>query len=157
MGDPILVTTAEGDKELSRLVLDKGRTLVALVPDPAKAAAESKRLDVLSANAAKTGMWSKMLSGPVVTVGAGVLPASVPSSNVATHVSVAVAEAGERESHGAQDEVTPERKIADNDADFHGLEIRVRSLYWWRLLAFVSCQVGSCHFCPKHLSSFIVS
>ena len=44
--------------------------------------AASDNLDAWTAHAAKSGMWARMLTGPIVTVGRSKLPTLVPPSNV---------------------------------------------------------------------------
>lgn len=144
-GNPILVTAAEGDREFSRLVLEKVRILSALMPTAAKAAAKTKYLDVLGANGLKTGLWSNVLCAPVVSVGAVILPRSFPCSNVSSSISRAFvgAETDTSQFSGYQDEVTPEMKVASGDAVVHGPEKSMKSLYSRSKLIVVYCNFGN--------------
>lgn len=121
VGDAVLVSGGSRDSSLAALVLNEGRTLIALEPEVAKINATSEALDALTVAAAKIGMWSRMLAGPVVTVGPNRLPIKVPPSNVAatrTEEAIrAAVDSGEVEN--------PEMKVAMGDAQAHGIEIRV--------------------------------
>lgn len=81
VGDAILLSAANRDEALCRIALQEGRSVVALEPDLSKMQDASDNLDLMTVDAAKGGMWGRMLTGPVVTVGCGVLPKLVPSSN----------------------------------------------------------------------------
>jgi len=119
VGDPVLVSGGLRDRSLADLVLKEGRTLITLEPDTAKMVETDKALDGLTVAAAKTGMWAKMLSGAsVVTVGPNKLPKLVPPSNVSATLAAAIESAGGNE-----------LEVAKEDADTHGLEIRVSVVY----------------------------
>ena len=127
----MLVSAGQRDTSLARTALREGRSLVVLEPEAAKIKHTSESLDALTASAAKDGMWARMLSGPVVTVGPKQRPVKVPASNVPAATAIAVDEAVK---NGSCD---PERTVANDDAAMHGLEIRVRFLL-------LHCMVSSC-------------
>lgn len=118
----MLVSAGHRDSSLAQTALREGRTLVVLEPEVARIKTTSESLDALTASAAKDGMWARMLSGPVVTVGPNKLPIQVPVSNIPNATASAVADA---QGDGTAE---PERIVANNDATVHGLEIRVRLL-----------------------------
>ena len=129
VGDAVLLTAASRDGDLCRVALNEGRAVIALEPDQLMMKAASENLDAWTVHAAKSGMWARMLAGPIVTVGRGKLPTMVPPSNI----SVATArEIDDSRSNGhgyASDVEFPhELKVAAAAAEMHGLEIRVRSI-----------------------------
>lgn len=119
-GDTVLVSAGHRDMSLARTALVEGRMLVVFEPNLAKVTTTSEGLDALTGSAAKDGMWARMLSAPVVTVGPNRLPAAVPMHNF----SLKGAEAVEMARQGGAED--PELKLASDDAGDHGLEIKVR-------------------------------
>ena len=69
-----------------------------------------------------------MLTGPIGTVGPGILPVLVPSSNVPVTTSKEL-DAARSNGHGYASDVefSHELKVAAAAAELYGLEIRVRS------------------------------
>ena len=128
VGDAILLSAASRDMALCRMAFQEGRTVVALEPDVSKLKAASDNLDMIIADAAKSGMWARMLTGPIVTVGPGILPVLVPSSNVPVTTSKEL-DAARSNGHGYASDVDfpHELKVAAAAAELYGLEIRVRS------------------------------
>lgn len=61
----MLFSEASQDKGLCRTALELGRTVTALEPDAANLKDYSEHLDNLVAEIAKSGVWSRMIGGPV--------------------------------------------------------------------------------------------
>lgn len=103
------------------MVLQAGRTLIALVPDVAESSLVSDRLDVVCNDASKTALWSRMLDGnkPRAMVGKDKLPRNVPDSNLPFAVAQDLASRSPGE-HGS-----PELQLARMEAGAKGLEIKV--------------------------------
>ena len=76
VGDAVLMTAASRDGGLCRVALDEGRAVIALEPDRLMVKAASDSLDAWIADAAKRGMWARILA-----VGRSELSEVMPSSN----------------------------------------------------------------------------
>lgn len=127
----MLFSTASQDRGLCRTALELGRTVTALEPDLANMKKESEYLDTLVAERVKHGVWARIIDGPVKTVGRNILPAKVPSSNIpaATATELDAARATSKDSAADNEALIPERKEANDAADLHGLQIRVRRIF----------------------------
>lgn len=113
------------------MALQEGRAVVALEPEESRMKDASDNLDAWAAEAAKSGMWARMLAGPVVTVGQKRLPVLVPPSNVPASTAGELEEARNSGRDYSPDiEFPHELQVAATAAEMHGLEIRVRSFYF---------------------------
>lgn len=120
VGDAVLVSAGLRDTSLAHTALLAGRTLVVLEPDVVNIDKTAAALDDMTASASKSGIWARMLSKPLVTVGPGRRPILVPASNIPT----STAEKVEQARQGGDEH--PERTVAKGHAANHGLEIKVR-------------------------------
>lgn len=116
----MLLSAADRDSDLSRLVLGLGRTLIGLVPDLSKLQSVTDDLAVACDHAHKEGIWAKMLAAkePLRMVGTTLLPVNVPPTNLPTTVLDDIAS---REGEGG----TAERQVAASMAATKDLEIKV--------------------------------
>ena len=123
VGDPVLVSSAERDSELSGVVLKAGRTLVALVPELSRLQLFTEDLASACNDATKTGLWSKILTAdkPQKMVGGFCLPVNVPERNVPSAVLDDMATRQEGP------DGSPALQVAQKTAASKGLEIKVRT------------------------------
>lgn len=114
----MLLSAADRDSDISRLVLGLGRTLVGLVPDFSKLRSVTDDLASACDDAHKEGIWAKMLASEELLrmVGTELLPLNFPPTNVPASVLDDIA--------SSKDGI-PERKVAVAFAATKGLEIKV--------------------------------
>lgn len=138
-GDCVLLSEASQDKGLCRTALELGRTVTALEPDAANLQDDSEHLDNLAAEVAKGGVWSRIIGGPVKTVGRNVLPAKVPCSNIpaATRSAVKAARAKSKDGGADDADFSLELAVATDTAETHGLTIQVRTCYRTKCIVFI--------------------
>lgn len=106
-GDAVLLSAADRDSDISRLVLGLGRTLIGLVPDLSKLQSVTDDLAGACENAHKEGIWAKMLAAqePLRMVGTTLLPVNVPPTNLPTTVLDDIASREEGEGGTAERQV----------------------------------------------------
>lgn len=120
VGDSVLVSGGIRDVSLASAAVLEGRVAIVLEPEASKLASTAARLETLCSDAAKEGMWARMLrvSQSMVTVGPNQLPSMVPASNIPASTAV------DLESFRDSRPEDPERAVADKTAALHGLRIQ---------------------------------